>query len=113
MALYAEDVQFEDVTFAHKITGRAELEKFFAGYFERRTGEHVFSATEYTRGADPGAVEWIWRAKHAGDFLGVPAAGRTTEARGVSVLSFRGGKFVSRRNYWDSGTVLRQVEALK
>ncbi|MGH7934140.1 MAG: ester cyclase [Candidatus Binataceae bacterium] len=113
MAMYADDVQFEDVTFAHKVSGKVELRKFFAGFFDPGSGEHLFTVTNYTGGTDAGAAEWTWRGKHGGEFLGAPAAGKTTEARGVSVLTFHNGKIASQHDYWDSGTVLRQLGAIK
>jgi steroid delta-isomerase-like uncharacterized protein len=113
MDMYTDDVQFEDVTFAHKVKGKAELKQFFAGFVDPKAGENVFTVTGYGGGTEAGAAEWTWRAKHAGDFMGVTAAGKSTEARGVSVLTFRNGKIVSQHDYWDSGAVLRQLGAIK
>jgi ketosteroid isomerase-like protein len=45
--------------------------------------------------------------------MGAPASGKSTEARGVSVLTFRQGAIASQHDYWDSGTVLRQLGAIK
>jgi steroid delta-isomerase-like uncharacterized protein len=111
--MYADDVQFEDVTFAHKVSGRAELKQFFAGFVDPAADVNVFTVTGYTGGPEAGAAEWTWHAKHGGEFMGMPAAGKSTEVRGVSVLTFRNGKIVSQRDYWDSGTALRQLGAIK
>lgn len=113
MGMYADDVQFEDVTFAHKVSSRAELKKFFGGFLQPGAGQHVFTATAFIGDRDGGAVEWTWRAKHEGDFLGAPAAGKETNVKGVSVLNFKNGKISSQHDYWDAGTVLRQLGALK
>lgn len=111
--MYADDVQFEDATFAHKVSGKAELRKFFAAFTDPAAGEHVFAVTAYAGGTDGGAVEWTWQAKHAGDFLGVPAKGKETNVKGVSILTFKNGKIASQHDYWDAGTVLRQLGAIK
>ncbi|MGA2410957.1 MAG: ester cyclase [Candidatus Binataceae bacterium] len=113
MDMYADDVQFEDTTFAHKANGKTELRKFFAAFVDPSAGEHTFTVTGYTGGLDAGAAEWTWRAKHRGEFMGAPADGKSTEVHGVSVLIFNHGKIASQHDYWDSGTVLRQVGAIK
>jgi len=110
LSMYTDDVQFEDVTFAHKCNGIAELRKFFGGFTAPGAGEHVFTVTGYAGGSEGGAVEWNWQAKHAGDFLGVPAAGKQTTVKGVSILTFKGGKIASQHDYWDANTALQQLK---
>ena len=107
---YAEDVQFEDVTFAHKENGLANLRKFFSAFTTPNAGEHVFTVTAYSGGAEGGAVEWTWQAKHASDFLGVPAAGKQTTVKGVSILTLKGGKIASQHDYWDANTAIQQLK---
>ncbi|HJY84705.1 MAG TPA: ester cyclase [Candidatus Binatia bacterium] len=107
---YADDVQFEDLTFAVKCNGIAELKQFFSGFSAPGAGEHVFTVTGYSGGADGGAVEWNWQAKHDSDFLGVPAKGKQTTVKGVSILTFKGGKITSQHDYWDANTVLQQLK---
>ncbi|MEW6299096.1 MAG: nuclear transport factor 2 family protein [Thermodesulfobacteriota bacterium] len=110
LGMYADDVQFEDVTFAHKCNGIAELRKFFGGFTAPGAGEHVFTVDSYAGNENGGAVEWTWRAKHASDFLGVPAKGKETTARGVSVLTFKNGKIASQHDYWDANSVIQQLK---
>jgi steroid delta-isomerase-like uncharacterized protein len=107
---YTDDVQFEDATFAHKENGLANLRKFFSAFSSPNAGENVFTVTAYAGGAEGGAVEWTWQAKHAGDFLGVPAAGKQTTVKGVSVITLRGGKIASQHDYWDANTALQQLK---
>jgi steroid delta-isomerase-like uncharacterized protein len=111
-SMYAERVDFEDVTLAHKAGSREELKSFFGGFFTG-AGEHSFVVKSYTGSADGGAVQWTWHAKHGSDLMGVPAKGKETQVDGVSVLSFEGGKIVSQRDFWDAATLLRQLGALK
>ena len=110
LGMYAEDVQFEDVTFAHKANGKADLRKFFSGFVAPGAGEHVFTPTAYCGNADGGAVEWTWRAKHESEFLGTPAKGKQTTVKGVSILTFKNGKIASQHDYWDANTVLQQLK---
>ncbi len=113
MDMYADDVQFEDVIFAYSCEGKAELTKFFAGSEALEAGENAFSVNDYSGDANGGAVEWTWQAKHAGDFLGVPAKGKETTVKGVSILTFTGGKIASQRDYWDVAGALRQLGAME
>jgi steroid delta-isomerase-like uncharacterized protein len=108
--MYAEDVQFEDITFSHKCSGLAEVKKFFAGMASPGAGENVFTANAYVGDTNGGVVEWTWQAKHAGEFLGIPAQGKQTNVRGVSVLTFRGGKITSQHDYWDANTAIQQLK---
>jgi steroid delta-isomerase-like uncharacterized protein len=111
--MYAADAQFEDVIIAHKESGKADIKKFFAAAGNPAYADNTFTAVGYTGNADGGVVEWIWQAKHAaGKILGVPAKGKETNARGVSVLTFTNGKIVTQRDYWDAAAVLRQLGAI-
>lgn len=110
LSMYSDDVQFEDATFAHTCNGLAELKKFFGGLAAPEAGENVFTATAYRGDANGGAVEWTWKAKHAGDFLGVPAKGKETTVKGVSVLTFKNGKIASQHDYWDANSVVQQLK---
>ncbi len=113
MDMYADDVQFEDVILAHKVSGKAALGKFFSAFNDPAFGEHVITVVEYAGNADGGAMEWTWQAKHTGDFLGVPAKGKETNVRGVSILTFKNGKIISHRDYWNAAAALRQLGAIK
>jgi steroid delta-isomerase-like uncharacterized protein len=110
LAMYTDDVKFEDVTFAHKCNGIADLRKFFGGFSAPEAGENVFTVDSYAGGSEGGAVQWTWQAKHASDFLGVPAEGKETKVKGVSVLTFRNGKIASQTDYWDANTVVQQLK---
>ena len=110
LGMYTDDAQFEDVTFAQKTNGKAELRKGFVAFLDPAAGENVFTVTAYSGNPDGGAVEWTWQAKHAGDFLGVPAKGKQTTVKGVSILAFKSGKISSQHDYWDANTVLQQLQ---
>tara|TARA_B100000809_G_C14689270_1_gene369890 strand:- start:49 stop:432 length:384 start_codon:yes stop_codon:yes gene_type:complete len=106
----ADDVQFEDVILS--CDGKAELTKYFAGYAMPEAGEHAFTLNSYVGDASAGAVEWTWHAKHMGKFLGVPAKGKETTIKGVTILTFRGGKVASQHDYWDAVGALKQLGAM-
>ena len=70
LEMYTDDVQFEDVIFAHTANGKEGLRKFFSSLGGPDAGEHVFTCTAYSGSAESGAVEWTWHTKHAGEFDG-------------------------------------------
>lgn len=109
MEMYADNVQFEDIIFGEKARSKAELRHFFDAFSAPTAGHHSFRADSYTGSSQGGAVEWTWFADHAGDFLGVSAAGKHTETRGVSVLTFENGLVVAQHDLWDAAAVYRQL----
>ena len=46
-------------------------------------GIHTFTATSYAGTAESETVQGRWKAQHAGDFMGFPAADKQTVARGM------------------------------
>jgi steroid delta-isomerase-like uncharacterized protein len=113
LAMYAEDVKFEDVIFGHKANSKKELIAFFVAMGGPDAGQHSFSFDGYSGNADSGAIEWTWHLKHGRDFLGVPAAGKETTTRGVTLMTFKDDKIASQRDYWDAASALRQLQVLK
>ncbi len=109
--LYTDDACFEDVTLSQRVSGKASLAVFFGAFMNREVRTNRFTLLRYVGDAMSGAVEWMWEAKHEGNFLGQPARGRTTSVRGVSVLEFEGGKVCEQRDYWDARTLLAQLAA--
>ena len=109
LEMYTDDVQFEDVIFAHTANGKEGLRKFFSSLGGPDAGEHVFTCTAYSGSAESGAVEWTWHTKHAGEFMGVDAKGKETTVQGVSILTFKDGKIPSQSDFWDASAMYRQL----
>lgn len=107
LAFYADHVEFEDVPFGMTAAGDDFLPvmEHFVG-----SGNNRFSFVRFSGGPDGAAVESVWRSSHQRDFLGVPAAGRQTEVRLVTVLGFDPDGRINRHcDYWDARTVLAQL----
>jgi steroid delta-isomerase-like uncharacterized protein len=109
MSMYADQVDFEDVTLGHKESTSAGIQKFFTG-FARGPSEHRFEVTYWAGDNKGGAMEWTWHSKHETDIFGVQAKGKQTTVRGISYLELRDGKIVVERDYWDCATLLRQTQ---
>lgn len=112
MEMYADDVEFEDVIFGERLRGKTDLRRFFSAFFDPHAGVQTFKVDAYRGSSEAGAVEWTWHGQHTGELLGVPAAGKTTQTRGVSVFTFKDGRITSQHDYWNAAAALRQLGAI-
>ena len=68
---------------------------------------------DYVGDARLGSFQWTWETKHNADFLGVPAEGKVTKTRGVTVMGWdENGKIVLERSIWDAIPVMQQLGAI-
>lgn len=112
MSLYSPTFEFEDVNFDLRINNDlAALRKFFEGFVvaDPSKSYNKFEVFDYVGDDQLGVFQWTWETKHAGDFLGVAAAGKVTKTRGVTTMGWRNGKIVLERSIWDAIPVLKQL----
>jgi steroid delta-isomerase-like uncharacterized protein len=57
-------------------------------------------------------MNWVWRARHNNDFLGLPAKGKTTHTRGITFHCYRNRKVVREFTFWNFRHVAIQLGAL-
>lgn len=115
MTLYSPKFHFEDINFGLTIDDDLPaLRKFFEGFIiaDPALSYNKFHVFNYVGDDTLGSFQWTWETKHAGDFLGVPAAGKVTKTRGVTVMGWRDGKIVLERSIWDAIPVLQQLGAI-
>ena len=48
-----------------------------------------------------GYMQWIWKATHNEDFMGMSAKGKSTTTRGTTTQFYRDGKIVRCRTHWN------------
>jgi steroid delta-isomerase-like uncharacterized protein len=58
-------------------------------------------------------MNWVWRAKHNNDFLGLPAKGKTTHTRGITFHCYKDRKIVREFTYWNFRHVAIQLGVLE
>lgn len=116
MSLYNPKFHFEDVNFNLEIRDDlSALRAFFENFVnpDRSTSYNDFDVFDYVGDDRLGSFQWTWETKHAGDFLGVPAAGKITKTRGVTVMGWdENGKIVLERSIWDAIPVMQQLGAI-
>lgn len=115
MTLYSPTFHFEDINFGLRIDNDlVALRKFFEGFIiaDPALSYNTFHVFDYVGDDKLGSFQWTWETKHAADFLGVPAAGKITRTRGVTVMGWNDGKIVLERSIWDAIPVLQQLGAI-
>ncbi|WP_068072307.1 ester cyclase [Novosphingobium lentum] len=116
MSLYSPEIHFEDVNFGLTIDkDLGALRGFFENFVnpDRSVSYNDFDVFDYVGDNRLGSFQWTWETKHAGDFLGVPAAGKVTKTRGVTVMGWdENGKIVLERSIWDAIPVMQQLGAI-
>ncbi len=57
-------------------------------------------------------IQWVWRARHNMDFLGLPAQGKTTYCRGMTFHCYRARRIVREFTHWNFRDVAIQLGAM-
>lgn len=96
--------------------------KVWPGRGQLREGKPAeYTDAEYAREAAPillggdyeyeewGMMQWVWKAVHKADFLGMPAAGKSTVTRGTTFHLYRDRKIVRDSTMWDFRHVAVQL----
>ncbi|MCH9826393.1 MAG: ester cyclase [Gammaproteobacteria bacterium] len=117
IGLYSPEFLFEDINMGVRIENDLPAMKTFQAGFIVESPElsyNKFDVFDYVGDRRLGSFQWTWETKHAGDFLGVPAAGKVTRTKGVTVMGWdENGKIVLERSIWDAWAVLQQLDAIK
>ena len=107
LALFTDDVVYEDVAFGEVSHGKAELRKFFVLEIEGVPDLELKLERADIRGGH-GTIEWTF----SGTDKGVYKTGKKFSVRGVSVIDLRGGKISRNVDYYDAATIMHQVGVL-
>ena len=116
MTLYSPEFEFEDINFGVRISKDLKAQRAFFENFiveDPSASYNKFDVFDYVGDNRLGSFQWTWETKHPGDFLGVPAAGKVTKTRGVTVMGWDDqGKIILERSIWDAIPVLKQLGAI-
>jgi len=104
LPVFTADVFYEDVAFGEVSHGSAELRKFAASEFEGVPDLELKLVRANVQGGH-GTIEWVF----SGTDKGVFNTGKRFSVRGVSVIDVRDGKISRSLDFYDSGTIMRQV----
>lgn len=108
---FADDASYEDAAIGTARRGRAQIEEFVAFFF------HCYEGVTYTLHSVVGdseriAWEWTLTARYSRtSHTGVVANGQRINVRGASFARLQGGRIEWNTDYWDIGTMRRQIES--
>jgi steroid delta-isomerase-like uncharacterized protein len=110
LAFFVDDAAYEDAAIGTVRRGRAAIEEFVAFFF--RCYQNVtYTLHSIVSGDDRVAFEWTLEANYCQtSHTGVPATGQKISVRGASFMQLRDGLSVWNTDYWDIGTMRRQLE---
>ena len=108
---FAEDAVYTQMVPSQSFNGRAAiagmLQLFYKEAFSDARGELRNVATDTEK--DIGFIEFTFRGRHTGAFLGIPATGRLVEVPMLGAYEIGGGKIQRARLYYDMATLMRQL----
>jgi steroid delta-isomerase-like uncharacterized protein len=86
---------------------RQTCQMVVSGLSDRSTLQDEFLAV-----GDKVIENWIFQGTHTGEFMGIPATGKTVQVRGMEIWRLADGRIVERWGVVDSGAVMEQLGAL-
>jgi len=107
LPLFTDDISYEDVAYSAVSHNHAELRKFAAEEFESIPDLNLKVERSVFHNGH-GTVEWAF----SGTDKGVYKTGKKFTVRGVSVVDVRDGKISRCLDYYDTGTIMRQLGQL-
>jgi steroid delta-isomerase-like uncharacterized protein len=68
--------------------------------------------TQLIASGDKVAINSTFRGTHDGDFMGVPATGKSIEVNGIDIVRVENGKFVEHWGIFDAMSLMQQIGAI-
>lgn len=106
-----EHPRYELVATGQVFDGEEEVRRYYASsrssFPDQRNEVHAIRHTD-----DAVFVELDLLGTHLGEFAGAAATGRAFRCRMAAVFEFAGDRIVCERVYFDSATILRQLDLL-
>ena len=108
LSVFSDNVTYEDVPLGVVFHGKEELRAFAKGFFNGFPDLKAVIVTTVVNG-DRGASEWTFAGTQTGDMPNMPASNKRMDLRGMSTYEFASGKIKRKIDYWDVGTMMRQL----
>lgn len=107
LPVFTDDVFYEDVAYGEVSHGHAEFRKFADDELEAVPDLELKLVRASVHNGH-GTIEWAF----SGTDKGIYKTGKKFTVRGVSVIDVRDGKISRSLDFYDSGTIMRQVGVL-
>jgi len=108
--MLAEDHVWEMDALGGSLVGREAAREAMWGYL-RGFPDLRWQVEEQVVNGDSVITRWWAKGTHQGPFLGITPTWRAISVHGVTVTWWRDGKVARLWGYWDSGWLMRQLQA--
>ncbi len=106
--VFAENGIYEDVAFEIVSHGREEIKNGLKENFAA-VPDFKIELTDWFSSGNKLACQWIMSGTQTGDYLGLPATGKSFSVRGASIAVIKDGKFERWTDYYDAYLFLKQL----
>jgi len=110
----ASDSHYDELGTQRKIDGPEKIVELFKGW-KQAFPDAVGTVTSTVSSGDKAALEVTWRGTHTGPLATaegtIPASGKRQETPAAFFFTFAGDKIKESRHYFDSLTLLKQIDA--
>jgi hypothetical protein len=95
-----------------EIKGIAKSKAYYA-FFVTGFSNRKFIVKDIFASGDKLTKYWEFKGTHTGDFMGIPATGKTIDVEGCTIARMVKGKIVEERDFMDNMDFMKQLGLLK
>jgi len=102
---YAPEIVLHTVP---EIKGIAKSKAYYANFVTGFTNRQFIVKDMFAQG-DKVTKYWEFKGTHTGDFMGIPATGKTIDVEGCTIARMVNGKIVEERDFMDNMDFMKQL----
>jgi steroid delta-isomerase-like uncharacterized protein len=106
---YAADIVLHTIP---EIKGIAKSKAYYANFVTGFSNRQFIVKDIFAQG-DKLTKYWEFKGTHTGDFMGIPATGKTIDVEGCTIAKMVNGKIVEERDFMDNMDFLKQLGIIK
>ncbi|WP_396168472.1 ester cyclase [Flavobacterium sp.] len=95
-----------------EIKGIAKSKAYYANFVTGFSNRQFIVKDMFAQG-DKLTKYWEFKGTHTGDFMGIPATGKTIDVEGCTIARMVNGKIVEERDFMDNMDFLKQLGLMK
>jgi len=95
-----------------EIKGIAKSKAYYANFVTGFSNRQFIVKDMFAQG-DKLTKYWEFKGTHTGDFMGIPATGKTIDVEGCTIAKMVNGKIVEERDFMDNMDFLKQLGIIK
>ena len=102
---YAADIVLHTTP---EIKGIAKAKAYYANFVTGFSNRQFIVKDMYAQG-DKVTKYWQFKGTHSGNFMGIPATGKTVDIEGCTIARMVNGKIIEERDFMDNMSFLKQL----